>query len=229
MISWETLLLLHLTFVFHRLSLSIFRHLQRFDISSFQNTNTGVMTEFTVNTRLPVPVIMILVLLLHLKFTTCNIISFQWIQLTHSIQLETALRDFSLLTKNAPMGIRMHCGPRLSSLIRYSVIYDQRDDRVFPTTGILLRTVNEFCGLMGNVHYTSSSGHAEFNLPIYGGIVAQLSGRVGVVRKTSKTRSIPLENLYYCGGPQTLRGFKYGGAGPKIENTPIGASVSINN
>lgn len=133
----------------------------------------------------------------------------------------------SLLDKGAPITIRRHCGPKMATLLRYSLIYDQRDDRVFPTNGILLKTVNEYCGLFGNVHYTSSSVHGEFNLPILGGIVAQVCGRVGIIRKTSKTRSLPLESLYYCGGPLTLRGFKYGGAGPVVEGTPIGANVSV--
>lgn len=131
------------------------------------------------------------------------------------------------MAKNVPMDIRQQCGPKLASLIRYSLIYDQRDDRVFPTSGTLLKTVNEYCGLMGNVHYTSSCAHAEINLPIFGSIVAQFCGRVGVIRKTSKTRSLPIESMYYCGGPLTLRGFKYGGAGPVVDGTPIGASVSF--
>lgn len=146
-------------------------------------------------------------------------------QLTHSLQYENSIKDLSLLNKTVPFAIRDHCGPKLTSLLRYSVIYDNRDSNVFPTRGFMLKSVNEYCGLGGNVAYTSSTAHGEVNVPLFAGLVAQFCGRVGAVRETKQTTILPINNLFYCGGPLTLRGFKYGGAGPVIDGTPIGAQT----
>lgn len=53
---WISYFIHSLVCICHRLSFSIFRHLQRFDISKFQSMNFGCLGELAVNTRLPVPV-----------------------------------------------------------------------------------------------------------------------------------------------------------------------------
>ncbi|XP_037827624.1 SAM50-like protein CG7639 [Lucilia sericata] len=181
-------------------SFSLFRHIDRMDVSNFKNTSLGCLAEFAVNTLKP-------------------------IELTHSLQYEASVREVSLLMKNVPMAIREHCGPKLASLLRYSVIFDQRDNPVFPTQGLMIKSINEYCGLGGNVAYVSNNTHAEVSVPLFGGLVAQVCGRVGIIKETKQTTVLPINNLYYCGGPLTLRGFKYGGAGPVVEGTPIGAQT----
>lgn len=131
------------------------------------------------------------------------------------------------MQKNVPMIVREHCGPRLASLLRYSVIFDQRDNPVFPSQGIMVKSSNEYCGLGGNVAYISNNTHAEVSVPLFSGFVAQLCGRIGIIKETRKTTVLPLSNLFYCGGPLTLRGFEFGGAGPIVDGTPIGAQVYL--
>lgn len=126
-----------------------------------------------------------------------------------------------------PFAIREHCGPKLASLVRYSLIYDQRDNPVFPTQGLMLKSVNEYCGLGGNVAYMSSTTHGEVSVPLAAGLVAQVCGRIGVIKETKNTTVLPISSLFYCGGPLTLRGFKYGGAGPVVDGTSIGAQVRV--
>lgn len=145
------------------------------------------------------------------------------------MQYEASIREISLLATKiaAPMAIREHCGPKLASLLRYSVIFDQRDNPVFPTQGLMVKTINEYCGLGGNVAYMSNSTHAEVSLPLFAGLVVQICGRLGIIRETKKTTTLPINNLFYCGGPLTLRGFKYGGAGPVVDGAALGAQVCI--
>ncbi|XP_011186814.2 SAM50-like protein CG7639 [Zeugodacus cucurbitae] len=192
----------HTRFVENRpeVSFSLFRHVDRMDVSSFQNANLGFVADFSVNSLYP-------------------------FELTHSIQYEASIRELSLLAKQVPFAIREHCGPKLASLVRYSVVYDQRDNPVFPTQGLMLKSVNEYCGLGGNVAYMSSTTHGEISVPLVAGLVAQVCGRIGVIKETKNTTVLPISSLYYCGGPLTLRGFKYGGAGPVVDGTSIGAQT----
>ncbi|SPP74044.1 SAM50-like protein CG7639 [Drosophila guanche] len=181
-------------------SFSIFRQTDRFDISSFQSTNLGYLIDFSAHSSLGV-------------------------DLTHSLQYENSIRNVGLLNKSVPFSIREHCGPKLASLVRYSVVFDNRDANVFATRGILLKSTNEYCGLGGNIAYTSSTAHGEVNVPLFSDFVAQFCGRVGIVKETKQTTLLPIGSLFYCGGPMTLRGFKYGGAGPVVDGTPIGAQT----
>lgn len=130
-----------------------------------------------------------------------------------------------MLAKVVPFTIRQHCGPKLASLLRYSVTYDERDNPVFPSQGILIKANTEYSGFGGNISYLMYNGHAELNVPLFSGIVAQTCLRGGVIKPTRSVFDLPISNLFYCGGPQTLRGFEFGGAGPKTEGTPIGANV----
>ncbi|ALC41210.1 CG7639 [Drosophila busckii] len=182
------------------MSFSLFRQTDRFDLSSFQTTNLGYLVDFSAHTMLGV-------------------------DLTHSLQYENSIRELGLLNKSVPFAIRNHCGPKLASLLRYSLIFDNRDASVFPTRGMLLKSVNEYCGLGGNIAYKSSTAHGEVNVPLFAGFVAQFCARVGIMEETKNTTRLPISNLFYCGGPLTLRGFKYGGAGPVEEGTPIGAQT----
>jgi len=142
------------------------------------------------------------------------------------LQYETAIREVSILNRIAPFAIREHCGPQLASLLRYVLMYDKRDNPIFPTKGIMCKSINEYSGLGGNVHYLSHTTHAEFNQRLPFGLVAQVGARFGILKDIEKRR-LPISNLFYCGGPLTLRGFEYGGAGPFEEGTPIGAKVSL--
>ena len=148
-------------------------------------------------------------------------------QLAHSLQYEASIRELSLLSKAVSFAIREQCGPKLASLLRYSVIYDERDNPVFPSQGLMIKSINEYCGLGGNIAYVSNNTHAEVSVPLFAGMVAQLCARVGIIKETKHTTHLPVNNLFYCGGPLTLRGFKFGGAGPVVEGTPMGASVSL--
>ncbi|XP_054736595.1 SAM50-like protein CG7639 [Anastrepha obliqua] len=193
----------HTRFVENRpeISFSLFRHVDRMDVSLFQNSNLGFIADFSWNSLLP-------------------------LELTHSVQYEASIRELSLLAKQVPFPIREHCGPKLASLVRYSVIYDQRDNPVFPTQGIMLKSVNEYCGLGGNLAYMSTTTHGEISVPLFAGLVAQVCGRLGLVKETKNTTLLPISSLFYCGGPLTLRGFRFGGAGPVVETTSIGAQTN---
>lgn len=44
---------LYVCCLFYRMSVSLFRHIDRMDISSFQNANLGVVTDFSLTTLFP--------------------------------------------------------------------------------------------------------------------------------------------------------------------------------
>lgn len=155
-----------------------------------------------------------------------KILNFDFIlQLTHSFQYEMSFKEIFTTGKHSPFFIREHCGPRMSSLVRYIVSYDQRDSVVFPKYGSYIKLTGENCGLGGNIFYKSITQHSEFNMPLFAGLSAQLCFRFGLINVNEKNPDIPISSLFTLGGPSSLRGFKFGGAGPHTEGYATGAYV----
>lgn len=182
-------------------SLSLFKHSDKMEISAFKNSNLGVMLDFSFLTNLPV-------------------------ELSHVLQYETAIKEISGLGKSIPFFVRQHCGPRMSSLVRYIVAYDSRDNTVFPSYGFLLKTTNEVCGFGGNIGYMMNNTQTELSIPLFNGFVAQVCSRFGLIQRDKRHLDIPISNLFVFGGNQTLRGFQFGGAGPQTDGYSSGAHVS---
>lgn len=61
----------------------------------------------------------------------------------HSIQYELAYRELGFNSRQAPLFIREHFGPRLGSFLRYRLSYDDRETNIFPDRGTLFKLCAE--------------------------------------------------------------------------------------
>lgn len=145
--------------------------------------------------------------------------------INHSLQYEWAIREISTIDKQTPLFVREHCGPRLASVLRYIVSYDQRDSMVLPSQGVFFQMTNEMSGFGGNVAYVKNTTHGEINIPLFAGISVQLTGRVGILQTEKKSQNVPISNLFVLGGPLNIRGFKPGGVGQHVEGAALGAQT----
>jgi outer membrane protein insertion porin family len=112
-------------------------------------------------------------------------------------------------------------GNRTTSLAGYSLIYDNRDNRVRPTRGQSLTLSQDFAGLGGSVRYIRSraagSAHwrpfGNFILSAYaeGGYIHPL-GDNGLPAGADRVR---LTDRFFLGEPQ-MRGFDIRGVGPRV-------------
>lgn len=144
----------------------------------------------------------------------------------HSLQYELALREVGHVGRQVPFHVREHCGPRLASVLRHIGTYDARDSRIFPTRGVFVQSTNELCGPAGtgDVHYVKHNTHAEWNVPLAGGLSVQLCARAGVVQSDKLSEAtVPLSGRFVLGGPLTVRGFHMAGVGDHVDGVPCGA------
>lgn len=182
-------------------SIILTRYSAEFPWSKYRSQNTGVILETSF--MLPVHV-------------------------HHIFQYEASIREISALAKQLPFFVRKHCGPRMATIFRYILAIDQRDSPVFPSRGAFFRSTNEVGGLTGgDISYLSNNTHVEINVPLFAGISSQLCTRIGVITAGKMSPSIPLNNLFILGGPQTIRGFVMGGAGQHEDNTVTGAQTYL--
>ena len=143
----------------------------------------------------------------------------------HSLQYEWAIREIGAMEKHVPFFVRENCGPRLASVLRHIGSYDKRDSKIFPTYGVYVNMTNELSGLGGNISYIKNETHGEINVPLFGNVSAQLTGRVGIIQSDKNAQSIPLSNMFILGGPLNVRGFLTGGIGDHVGGASVGAQT----
>ncbi|XP_055699202.1 SAM50-like protein CG7639 [Phlebotomus papatasi] len=157
---------------------------------------------------------------LNLVFNTSN-------HLQHTLQYELSFRELAGINRQVPLFVRQHFGPRLASIVRYIMKYDDRTDRIFPRSGTMLWTTLEssIFRKVGDIHYMSITSHLERNLPLFWNMSLQMTARGGFMRELSPEKPIPINSLFTMGGPYSLRGFEFGGVGPQIEGHAPGTHM----
>jgi len=111
-------------------------------------------------------------------------------------------------------------GNRTTSLLGYTLAYDDRDNRIRPTRGQSLSLSQDFAGLGGSVKYvrTRVSGSKHFNLGSR--FILNMSAEGGYIypfgsRPTPTSDKVRLTDRFFLGEPQ-MRGFDIRGVGPRV-------------
>lgn len=114
-------------------------------------------------------------------------------------------------------------GKRLTSSLGYTLLYDDRDNRIRPTRGQSAGISQDFAGLGGSVKYVKTRINADkywkpfgnfvFGLSIEGGYIHPLESR-GL--SSLGIDDVRLTDRFYLGEPQ-MRGFDIRGIGPRVQ------------
>jgi outer membrane protein insertion porin family len=116
-------------------------------------------------------------------------------------------------------------GNRTTSSVGYSLIYDNRDNRIRPTRGENIVLSQDFAGLGGSVKYVRTRLNGGKYFALGGGFVFSLSGEGGYIHSLEKDRfdaagnsvdRIRLTDRFFLGEPQ-MRGFDIRGIGPRVK------------
>ena len=114
-------------------------------------------------------------------------------------------------------------GKRLTSSLGYTLLYDDRDNRIRPTRGQSFSVSQDFAGLGGDVKYVKTRINADkfwkpfgnfvFGLSLEGGYIHPLDNRGSVADGIDDVR---LTDRFFLGEPQ-MRGFDIRGVGPRVQ------------
>lgn len=177
-------------------SISVFKHSSPAPWSKFRTDETGMLLDFSF--MLP-------------------------FGLGNSLQYEVGMKEIFALDKQTPFFIRENCGPKLAAIIRYIGVYEGRDSNVFPTNGVFVKTTNELMGSsLTQFGLVKSDLHCELNVPLFAGISLQMCGRIGMLMNDKRKETVPINQLFFPGGPQSLRGFEIAGACPYRDGVAAG-------
>lgn len=114
-------------------------------------------------------------------------------------------------------------GNRLTSSLGYTLLYDDRDNRIRPTRGQSAGISQDFAGLGGSVKYIKTRINADKYWKPFGNFVLGLSIEGGYIHPLEDRGSaalgiddVRLTDRFYLGEPQ-MRGFDIRGVGPRVQ------------
>ena len=114
--------------------------------------------------------------------------------------------------------------------LKFSVIYDTRDNLFNPNKGIYFEWSNESGIFFANVNniFLRSTGRIKYFYPISNSTVICTALELGLIDAEGGLQGIPLHERFYTGGPNSIRGFEYEKLGPLDENRlPIGGRLKL--
>lgn len=107
-----------------------------------------------------------------------------------------------------------------TSSIRPGLVYDTRDNRLFPTSGLYLQGSTELAtSYLGSENeFLRHRGVARFYYPVGAGFVLKLNLEGGHVTSPSRD-GVPIFARFFLGGIYDVRGFRYRTIGPRVSLT----------
>lgn len=121
-------------------------------------------------------------------------------------------------TNTTPLYGRFRTGTQVTSAARLSLAWDKRDNRLFPSRGFYQFGSVELAPdwLGGDLNYARYTLFSRFYFPLPFGAVFKTNLTVGYIANLDPTRPLPVSELYYLGGINTIRGYSLNSISPTI-------------
>ena len=108
------------------------------------------------------------------------------------------------------------------------ISWDKRNNYLDPTKGFLLSTGVEYAGLFaGNTEFIKYNATAKSWIPFFKGTYFAAKANYGLLHLINAGDDLVVEERFFLGGPNTLRGFRYRRVGPRRPTTDSGGYVII--
>lgn len=97
----------------------------------------------------------------------------------------------------------------VTSAARVSLSFDRRDNRLFPSRGFIHYGSVEFApGLLGGTFlYSRYTAYSRLYFPLPLGLVFKTNATMGFIQQLEADKPLPISELYYLGGINTVRGY----------------------
>lgn len=123
-------------------------------------------------------------------------------------------------------------GKRTTSLIGYTLAYDDRDNRLRPTRGQSASLSQDFAGLGGSVKYVRTRANASKHFNLGSRFILNVSAEGGYIHPlgnapTPTSDKVRLTDRFFLGEPQ-MRGFDIRGVGPRVIRYQVDSSDPAN-
>lgn len=106
----------------------------------------------------------------------------------------------------------------VTSALRLSVTYDKRNNRLFPSKGFIHYGSVEYAPswLGGSFLFARYTAYSRLYFPLPLGAVFKTNATIGYIQQLDSTRPLPISELYYVGGINSLRGYLLRSVSPTL-------------
>ena len=137
--------------------------------------------------------------------------------LRHTVRYTISETEIRNVPDSASFFIRGQEGVSTSSIIGNSLSYDKRDSRVDPRDGYIITLNNDIATLGGDTRFVRTVLQGGYYIPVTETWVLATSAEIGNVTPYGG-EEVRLADRFFLGGAK-LRGFEYGGVGPRDRST----------
>lgn len=97
----------------------------------------------------------------------------------------------------------------VTSAARFSVTWDRRDNRLFPAKGFVHFGSVEYAPplLGGSFFFARYTAYSRLYFPLPFGAVFKTNANLGYIQQLDSSKPLPISELYYVGGINTVRGY----------------------
>ena len=97
----------------------------------------------------------------------------------------------------------------VTSSVRFSLQWDRRNNRLFPTKGHLLFGSAEIAPkFLGSTFlFTRYVAYGRYYLPLFWSFVFKVNATIGVIQSLDANQPVPISELFYVGGINSIRGY----------------------
>ena len=112
--------------------------------------------------------------------------------------------------------IRREAGDNIKSALSHTMIKDNRDDRLMPTTGTLFKTTTELADLGGDASFFKIEAEGQIAVPLRDRFHMTATCQVGGMSPLrSGPGAIICSDRFLLGGSNSVRGFRTNAIGPR--------------
>jgi outer membrane protein insertion porin family len=132
--------------------------------------------------------------------------------------LASVLRQVTSLALTASPSIVAAAGDTIKTSLSHTIIHDKRNDILLPSTGYLIKSMQEFAGFGGDVKFfkaTIEAQHIKTFSQIWPRTHFVYGGRAGILWSLQNDTTTRITDRFHLGGPTDVRGFREFGIGPK--------------
>lgn len=135
--------------------------------------------------------------------------------LGHNVYYSFSHNKISNISSDASDALKEAVGVKNNSMVGQGLTYDRLDSKHNPTDGYVIGVGQDYAGVGGNVHFLRHTIKSRYYYPIYNDdVIFILAGEAGTVHGL-EGKDVDINDRFFLGGGSTLRGFNYGGVGPR--------------
>ncbi len=137
-------------------------------------------------------------------------------QLSVGASYSLSENKIDITTSTPSYYLQQEQGTNIESTVTPFIKWSSINNTIFPTKGTIASSSLGITGFGGNTRYIKWDNTVEYFHPIFWGMIGHLKGSIGF-EKGIGAKGVPLQDRYFLGGIDSLRGFDYGTVSPTDE------------